>query len=1350
MLTGSGGLTLAKIMQVPHLQEVIAVTKALREFASLTDVAIEIGGEDAKIIYLKGGLEQRMNGICAGGTGAFIDQMAALLQTDAKGLNDLAKNHQIIYPIAARCGVFAKTDIQPLINEGANHEDLAASIFQAVVSQTIGGLACGKPIRGNICFLGGPLHFLSELKERFVDSLSLQNENIIVPENSHLFAALGSALQADQNSEIMFTTILNNLTNNKEIDFEIARMANLFKSEDDYQIFLDRHAKAKVVKRDLATYCGDVFLGIDAGSTTTKLAVISDCGELLHSYYSSNGGNPIQTTIQALNEIYDLLPPTATIRNSCVTGYGESLVQAALRIDIGEIETVAHYKGASFFEPEVDFILDIGGQDMKCLRIKDGAINTILLNEACSAGCGSFIETFAKSLNHSVVDFARIALFSENPIDLGSRCTVFMNSRVKQAQKEGAAVADISAGLSYSVIKNALQKVIKLTDPKDIGNKVVVQGGTFYNDSVLRAFEMVSEREVVRPDIAGIMGAFGAAIIALNQYEDGYQTTLLDQAGINSLEITHKLGRCKLCNNNCLLTINHFSGGRKFVSGNRCERGAGVVKKTQVPNLYEYKLNRIFDYEPLSLEEAKRGVIGIPRVLNIYENYPLWATFFKELGFRVELSPKSTRRIYDLGIESIPSESVCYPAKIAHGHVQYLINKGIKTIWYPSITSEEKEIPEADDCYNCPVVASYTENIRNNTEDLREKEVLFKNPFFSLENRPAFIKRLVQEMKAFNIPKAEVTAAIESAFTEYEKCKADIRAKGEETLAYIEENNIPGIVLAGRPYHIDPEINHGIPELITGYDVAVLSEDSVAHLGEVIRPLMVIDQWAYHSRLYKAASFVRTQKNLEYVQLNSFGCGLDSITSDEASEILDQTGKLYTCIKIDEVNNLGAARIRIRSLFSAVKERKAHHVKMKEAPTKQKERVIFTEKMKEEHTILCPQLSPVHLDILKEAFIESGYRIAVMPDMDRSAIDTGLKYVHNDACFPSFIVVGQILKALQSGEYDTDNVSVIITQTGGGCRGSNYMSYIRKALERAGFGHVPAISLSAQGLEKNPGFTFTKTLLNKSFQALTYGDLFMRVLYRTRPYEAVAGSANALYEKWNAKCKEAIRVGDRSTYKKIIAGIVEDFEQLELLDIVKPRVGIVGEILVKYHPTANNDIVNLLEGLGAEVIVPDLTDFILYGFYDHTTRLKYLGGTRKAKFYADLGIKMINYYRAPLKKALRKSNRFDIPKSITELATLAEPIVSLCNQTGEGWFLTGEMIELIHCGAPNIVCLQPFGCLPNHITGKGVIQELKRHYPQSNVVAVDYDAGASEVNQLNRIKLMLTQAEENMKEAALK
>ncbi|MBF1014886.1 MAG: 2-hydroxyglutaryl-CoA dehydratase, partial [Lachnospiraceae bacterium] len=858
MITGSGGLTLSKHLDIPFVQEVIAVATALKTFAPQTDVAIELGGEDAKIIYFTGGIEQRMNGICAGGTGSFIDQMASLLKTDAAGLNEYAKSYQSIYPIAARCGVFAKSDIQPLINDGATKPDLAASIFQAVVNQTISGLACGKPIRGNVAFLGGPLHFLTELQAAFVRTLELGPENIVAPEGSHLFAAMGAAMSSKYEKATTLSQLHNTLHNKVSMDFEVARLEPLFNSEEEYEAFKAEHKKAEVKKGNLADYHGKCFLGIDAGSTTTKVAVVAEDGTLLYSFYSSNNGSPLKTSIKAFNEIHELMPKDCKIARSCSTGYGEALLKAAFLLDEGEVETVAHYTAASFFNPKVDCILDIGGQDMKCIKIKDGTVDGIQLNEACSSGCGSFIETFAKSLNYEVADFAKVALLAKNPIDLGSRCTVFMNSKVKQAQKEGASVADISAGLAYSVIKNALLKVIKLTDPKDLGENIVVQGGTFYNDAVLRSFEKVSGTKAIRPDIAGIMGAFGAALIARKHYRQGDETTTLSYEQIKNLSYETNMERCQKCNNHCMLTVNTFTGGRQYISGNRCERGLGLEKnKDNIPNLFEYKMQRTFGYKPLSEKEATRGTIGIPRVLNMYENYPLWFTFFTKLGFRVVLSPRSSRSIYELGIESIPSESECYPAKIAHGHVMWLLKKGVKHIFYPCVIYERNETPDSNNHYNCPIVTSYGENIKNNMEELNDPSITFENPFLSLESEKILADRLVKVFEG-RIPKAEIKSAVKEAWNELLQTKKDVEKKGEEVIAYLKETGKKGIVLAGRPYHIDPEINHGIPELITSFGVAVLTEDSVAHLGQVERPLVVMDQWMYHSRLYKAACYVKT------------------------------------------------------------------------------------------------------------------------------------------------------------------------------------------------------------------------------------------------------------------------------------------------------------------------------------------------------------------------------------------------------------------------------------------------------------------------------------------------------------
>ena len=1345
VITGSGGLTLANHLEVPFVQEVIAVSTSLQKLAPKTDVAIELGGEDAKIIYFENGnVEQRMNGICAGGTGSFIDQMASLLQTDAPGLNEYAKHYKALYPIAARCGVFAKTDIQPLINDGATKEDLSASIFQAVVNQTISGLACGKPIRGHVAFLGGPLHFLSELKTAFIRTLKLDDEHIIAPDISHLFAAIGSALNAKQDVTVSLIELKERMRTTIKLDFEVERMEPLFATEDDYQAFHDRQSAYKVKTGDLSTYKGKCFLGIDAGSTTTKTALVGEDGTLLYSFYSNNNGNPLKTTIGSIKEIYELLPEDAEIAFSCSTGYGEALIKAALLLDEGEVETVSHYYAAAFFDPEVDCILDIGGQDMKCIKIRNQTVDSVQLNEACSSGCGSFIETFAKSLNYTVQDFAKAALFAKHPIDLGTRCTVFMNSKVKQAQKEGAEVSDISAGLAYSVIKNALYKVIKVSDASELGKHIVVQGGTFYNDAVLRSFEKIANCQAIRPDIAGIMGAFGAALIARERYQEGEKTSMLSIDQINSLQYTTSMANCRGCTNNCRLTINKFSGGRKYISGNRCERGLGKEKnKDHIPNLFDYKYKRIFSYEPLSADKASRGQVGIPRVLNMFENYPFWYTFFTELKYQVVLSPTSTRKIYELGIESIPSESECYPAKLAHGHVTWLIRNGVKFIFYPCIPYERNEFPDAVNHYNCPIVTSYAENIKNNVDELNDPSITFRNPFLAFTSEEILTNRLVEEFP--DIPAAEVKAAAHKAWEELAAVHTDIQKKGEETLQYLKETGRRGIVLAGRPYHIDPEIHHGIPDMINSYGIAVFTEDSVAHLGHLERPIRVNDQWMYHSRLYSAANFVKTREDLDLIQLNSFGCGLDAVTTDEVYEILDGSDKIYTCLKIDEVNNLGAARIRIRSLIAAIRAKQAQNKKRTIKPASI-EKVSFTKQMRKEYTILCPQMSPFHFGILEAAFNASGYNLEVLPNDNKHAVDVGLKYVNNDACYPSLMVVGQIMDALLSGKYDLNKTAVIMSQTGGGCRASNYIAFIRRALKKAGMEQVPVISINLSGLENNPGFKLTLPLIKRIVYGAVFGDILMKCVYRMRPYELEKGIVNRKHKIWEQRAIAFVTGSSVShgTFKKMCREMVHDFDTIPISDEKKPRVGIVGEILVKFLPAANNHLADLLEAEGAEPVVPDLIDFICYCFYNQNFKVEKLGFKKSKATIANLGLKAIDWLRKTANEALEQSRHFTPAADIHDLAKMAAPIVSAGNQTGEGWFLTGEMMELIHGGVPNIVCIQPFGCLPNHIVGKGVIKEVRREHPEANIVAIDYDPGASEVNQLNRIKLMLSTAQKNL------
>ena len=1346
-ITGSGSINLGKAMGIEFIQEVVAVANALKHEAPQTDVAIELGGEDAKIIYFAGGLDERMNGVCAGGTGSFIDQMASLLQTDAKGLNNAAESYKVIYPIAARCGVFAKTDIQPLINQGASKADLAASIFQAVVNQTVSGLACGKPIRGTVAFLGGPLHFLPELKKAFVRTLKLTPETTVDPENSHLFAAMGAALEATDESAVSISTLINKLEQGVHITSEMPRLAPLFENADEYASFCARHNESDLRRGNLSAYKGECYLGIDAGSTTTKLALIGNHGELLYSYYSNNNGNPVNTAIEAMARLKEKMPQGARIVRSCSTGYGEELLKSAFSLDEGTVETIAHTTAARFFAPDVDCVLDIGGQDMKYIKLKDGYVDSVILNEACSSGCGSFLENFATSLGLSVEEFSGKALFADSPVDLGTRCTVFMNSNVKQAQKEGASVADISAGLAYSVIKNALYKVIKLTSGSELGKKIVVQGGTFQNPAVLRAFEKIAGVNAVCPKISGIMGAFGAALVARQHY-DIEPTTMLSFNEIANLKYETSTTHCGGCSNNCMLTVNKFSGGKIHISGNRCEKGLGNAdKNAKSANVVEYKRKRIFGYEPLPYEKAYRGVIGIPRVLNIYENYPFWATFFKELGFKVVLSPYSSRKIYELGMESIPSESECYPAKLSHGHVQWLIDNGIKTIFHPCVFYERQETPKAQNNFNCPIVISYPENLKNNVEAVVDGKIRYIRPFISFADEKAAADRLVKLCKKeWNIRENEVRLAVSKAWSEQTKVKNDIRSEGARLLKQMRAEKKHGIVLAGRPYHIDPEINHGIPEMIASYGFTVFTEDSLPIDFSAERSLRVLDQWVYHSRLYSAAQFVCKNNDLDLVQLNSFGCGLDAVTTDQVSEILENSKKLYTVLKIDEVNNLGAVRIRIRSLIAAIAMRERRDILAVPKPF-QYHRAEFTEKMYTDgYTIIAPQMSPIHFDLLEPIFHKHGYNIVILDNDNRSAIDTGLKYVNNDACFPSITVVGQIMEAVLSGKYNTDKLAIIMTQTGGCCRASNYVSFIRRALDKCGLSHIPVISLNANGMEKNSGFTLSSKLVIDAAHAIIFGDLFMKCLYRVRPYECIPGSAEGLHQKWLKSCLEYLSSSSaHKRFSEICKGIVSDFDNLPIDETVKkPRVGVVGEILVKYMPLANNHIVELLEKEGAEAVVPEFMGFIEYAIYNGKYKAEFLGKKKSSAYISDIGVKVIEKIKKPADEALRKSKRFEPTMPIKDIAKLTKPFLSIGNQYGEGWFLTGEMLELITSGVHNIICIQPFACLPNHVVGKGVIKALKKAYPQANIAAVDYDPGASEVNQLNRIKLMLSAAKKNL------
>lgn len=1337
-MTGSGAIALADELGVPFVQEVIASGLCIQKKIPDADVVVELGGEDAKLTYFSGGLDQRMNETCAGGTGAFIDQMAAFIRTDAAGLDELAQRHSTIYPIASRCGVFSKTDVLPLLNEGAAREDIAASILQAVVNQTVSGLACGRAIKGKVVFLGGPLTFLQALRERFTATLKDMTEAVF-PEDSQYFVAYGAALHAriGHTPPVVLRDMVTGLRQPGRSG-HTTTLPPLFADDAARNNFYERHRASRVCQKTLEECSGDAWLGFDSGSTTIKATLIDAHGNLLYSFYGPNKGDPLAAALAILKEINTRKRPDLHIVAAAATGYGSALLTAALRVDIDEVETVAHFTAARFFEPHVSFILDIGGQDIKCMRIRDGVIQRIQLNEACSAGCGSFIENFAASLDIPLPAFVDEALAATAPVDLGTRCTVFMNSKVKQAQKEGAGIGDIAAGLSYAVVRNACFKVMKIANVDELGEFVVAQGGAFVNDALLRALELEIGRPVIRPAIAGLMGAFGAALIARERGPAQNETRLLGLAELEAFTVKTATARCGRCTNSCLLTVSTFPDKRRFVSGNRCERGAETAAQN-LPNLYLFKYRRLFEpYIPLAAEDARRGSIGIPRALNMFENYPLWFTLFTQLGFRVELSAPSSRDMFYKGYETIPSHTVCYPAKLTHGHIIDLVERGIRHIFFPCLPHEQMNFVTQAGTYNCPVVVGYPELLARNVSALDESGTELIYQFLPLDRQ--FLARRLHDIPLFaSIPLEELEAAVRAGFAAMDDFQTDMRKAGERALAELATSGRPGLILAGHPYHTDPEVHHGIAELVTSCGMGVITEDAVAHLMPDPGPMRVVDQWTYHSRLYRAGAYAASTDNLAVLQLLSFGCGLDAVTSDQLEEIVTIKGRLYAQIKIDEGANLGPARIRIRSLLAAMRERQSR--KEQAPPQPYKAPPPFTAAMRDTHTILIPQMSPMHFQFMEAVFASEGYKAVQLPTVDRAAIDLGLRHVNNDACFPAIVVVGQLLQALKSGTYALDKVALVISQTGGGCRATNYIAFLRKALSDCGLDSVPIISFSTNIDTEAPGFRLTGKMLRRAIMAGHYGDALMRMLRRVTPYELEPGSAARLAEKWVEKAKGNIASGNILGFERNIVTMIREFDRLPLrTEERKPRVGLVGEILLKYHPDANNNAALVVEQEGGEAVVTDIMDFVLYGFYDHVFNYQRLAGSKRAYLSALTGIAFLEFTRLGMRLAFMASRRFTAPVAFSELRKKTKNLISLGHQTGEGWLLAAEMVKMLETGVTNILCMQPFGCLPNHITGKGLIKELKHRYPDANIIALDYDPGASETNQINRIKLMMSVA----------
>ncbi|MGN1357012.1 MAG: acyl-CoA dehydratase activase-related protein [Succinivibrionaceae bacterium] len=1338
-LTGSGALSLAKDTGIPFFQEVIACNKVISLRYPDANAVVELGGEDAKLTFLGSNIDQRMNETCAGGTGAFIDQMAAFLRTDAIGLNDLALKHKVIYPIASRCGVFAKTDIMPLINDGCAREDIAASIFQAVVNQTISGLARDRTIEGKVVFLGGPLFFLSALRERFTATLKKLSDPVF-PDDGQYFVALGAAiLLRNSDPRIINLHELISSLRQKSNDDGISRLPPLFTEPSQYLDFVARHQTSSVRRRLLATASGNAWLGIDSGSTTIKACLINDSGEILYESYGPNRGNPLQAAISILQEILETKPDNLTIAGATATGYGSALLTAALHLDHDEVETVAHFTAARFFDPQVSFIIDIGGQDIKCLYIKNGAIQRIQLNEACSAGCGSFIENFAQSLNIPLSEFIQKALFAKAPVDLGTRCTVFMNSKVKEAQKEGADVADIAAGLSYSVIRNACYKVMKLTSLDILGTHVVAQGGAFFNDTLLRVLETQLGIPVTRPEIAGLMGAFGSALIARDRATEKGKSGILNLEELNAFTIKTTSTRCGRCSNACMLTISRFADHKRFITGNRCEKG-GDHRQPSALNLFSFRMKRLFDdYQPLNEEDAPRGTVGIPRALNIFEDYPLWFTILTNLGFRVVLSDPSSKDMYYEGYDSIPSQTVCYPAKLAHGHVVSLIKKGIKTIFMPCISHEKLEEGSSAGDFNCPVVAGYPELLARNISLIQEFGVNFVYDFLPLDRE--YLPQRLRKLKLFkNIPFQEIERAVSAGFAELESFRADIRQAGEQALKDLQATGHLGIILAGHPYHIDPEVHHGIADLIASTGTCVLTADSISHLTDDPEKLRIVNQWAYHSRLFRAGEITsRFKNNLAVLQLVSFGCGLDAITSDQLEEIQDINGRLYAQIKIDEGMNLGPAKIRIRSLIASMQERIRKQTSVPSA--ERLEIPLFTEDMKKTHTLIVPQMSPIHFQFIETVFQAEGYKIKFLPELTQNAVELGIRYVNNDACFPAIAVIGQLLEALKSSDLDLEHVALLITQTGGGCRATNYVGFLRKALRDSGLNHIPVIPISTNVDPYSPGFKLSKSMVKRIMMGMQYADMLMRMINRMEPYEKIKGTTKTLTDKWANRIKANLQSGSILKFQYNVWRMIRDFDRIELAtEERRPRVGIVGEILLKYHNDANHNVAKLIEEEGCEVVSTDMLGFFLYCMYDHIFNYKHLNGSRKNYRIARFAIKFVEFTTLAQRFFLKHSKHFTAPAKLKKLRKGVKGLVSLGHQSGEGWMLVAEMVHMLEHGTNNILCIQPFGCLPNHITGKGMIKTLRQKYPDANIIALDYDPGTSETNQINRIKLMLNSA----------
>ncbi|MEX1299194.1 MAG: acyl-CoA dehydratase activase [Desulfotignum sp.] len=1351
-LTGSAGMGMSQKMDLPFVQEVIATHEVVRYRHPEVRTVVDIGGEDSKMIFLSPHRppDIRMNGSCAGGTGAFIDQLAALLSCSLNDLNQLARQHTGVYPIASRCGVFAKTDVQNLLSRNVPVTDIAASVFHAVAIQCLNTLSRGYDIRPKLLLCGGVFAFLPELVNAFLRTLDLSVDDLVMPDEPALLPALGAAIFSRRHEASWSVSGLINDLAREQSCFQVRdnRLMPLFSEKNNRADWERYRQRIKIPRTGLCEYpSATCFLGVDSGSTTTKIIATGTENQVLFSWYRNNDGNPIQAVVRGLTALRNEIQahrPDLVIAGTAVTGYGEDLIRTAFGMDIGLVETIAHFEAARHLDPEVSFVLDIGGQDMKAIFIHHGAICRIELNEACSSGCGSFIETFAGSLGYRVDAFAELAMEAESPCDLGTRCTVFMNSRVKQALRENADVADISAGLSYAVVKNCLFKVLKLTDMNEMGTRIVLQGGTCKNPSIVRALEVLADVRVTHSDMPEMMGAFGAALAARQAADNERSRFLIPFEAIRHLESIADFKTrqivCNGCENACAVTRFVFSNGKSFYSGNRCEKmfgSKGQKRAEKGVDFAEFKYRLLFDRN-LSPHTYPKWTVGIPRCLNFYENFAFWHAFFVHCGINIAVSGPSTMAMSDRAKGSIMSDNICFPAKLANAHVLDLVHKGVDRIFFPLVMYEHDEFQKMVNTFNCPVVSSYTDVIDSCLDMETRKGIPLDKPVITFKDESLLIRACVAYLRPLGVATSRIRTAVKKGLAAQKNYRQTIREKGGMMVRQAEQDHRLLVVLCGRPYHIDPLINQKIPQILTDFGVDFITEDAVPGTGNgVFDSFQVLTQWAYPNRLYHASSWVAEQPDhIQMIQINSFGCGPDAVAIEENRQILEAGGKNHTLVKVDDISSTGSVRLRIRSMVeSLMRQNNLHRRKRKERRT-----TPHFEKKDRARQIIAPFFSDNYSGYLPPVFETAGYQIEILPPPDRESVETGLRYAGNDICYPAVLVTGDIIKALKSGRYDIDRIAVGITQTGGQCRASSYLSLIRKAMVAAGYEQIPVISVtSAQGLTHQPGFDINwLSMLKLLFVTTMYADCIAKMYYATAVREIHHGTSNHLRQKYIAAAHGCILTRDYDRFFSLLDTAVADFNRVDIHDQVAGQIGIVGEIYIKYNAFGNQFLAEFLMKNRIEPIIPPILDYFIQDFVNYRENIR--AHIRHRKMTDILGRfieSFLNTFHKKINLRFRRFRFYTPFHDIRQVADKAGRILSLVNQFGEGWLIPGEIACLAEDGVNHVISVQPFGCIANHVVSKGVEKRIKKLYPDMNLLYLDFDAGTSEVNIRNRLHFMV-------------